>query len=501
MKTIISIILVLTITSVLGQNLRVLEVSNSELGPNLQWFTTGDELQARPFTVWRTTVDGDAFDTIQTLTYIDNRKQDTLIYTVKDTTLTEKGIYRYYVKLLLEDGKEEFSPIVYGHNMGFIQNPRVISMDVVSSKTQKAIDISWQLTNNFSVRSLSLFRSSHAEKDFVKIAELAGDATSYSDMVPLSNHNYFYFLLIADFFGYQQPSVPVPGFCLFEQQPYPPQYLSVQNQNDKINLSWQNVERNLSGYQVFRSIADEPFVPLHVMQTSNELEVSFVDSLSAAFSESSMLRYYIINFSDSYTKSNPSDTVSVYFKKQELPLPPDQFDAIVLDNGSVKLIWERNKSRGVIGYNVYLTEPEQKLLNNDLISANTNYLIDSTMHTSGVYSYAIEAVGEGQQVSDLKAMATVKILTPYYHLVVDMIQSGETADLSWKAFSTDAIKNISLYRQEDEQTPVLLKQFENVDATYKDNKLTSGKSYYYMFYGELKNGEKVLLNDHLSINF
>lgn len=500
MKTIISILLVLTTTIVVSQNLKVYKVTNGDERPKLEWYTTGVDQESYPFSVWRATVDSDVFDTIHTLSFIDKHIKDTVIYTVIDTTLIEKGIYRYYISLDTREGTTVSSPLVYGHNMGFIQNPQVISMDVVSSKTRKAIDISWQLTNNFSVRSLSLFRSSHAEKDFIKIAELDGKATSYSDMVPLSNHNYFYFLLIADFFGYTQPSVPVPGFCLFEQQPYPPQHLSLKNQNDIINLSWQNIERNLSGYQVFRSIADGPFVPLHVMQTSNELEVSFVDSVSVGILKSSMIRYYVLNFSDSYTESNPSDTVSVYFKKKELPLPPDQFDAIVLEDGRVKLIWERTKSRSIIGYNIYLTAPEQKLLNNDLIPANTNYFTDSTMHTSGLYSYAIEAVGEGQLVSELKAMATVNILTPYYHLVVDMKLTDKIAELSWKAFSTDAVKNISLYRQEDEQTPVLLKQFDNVDAIFKDDKLASGKSYYYMFYGELKNGEKVLLNDNLGVN-
>lgn len=498
MKTIISIILVIISTSVLSQNLSVYKVTNNSENPKLQWYSTGEDQEARKFTVWRSKIDGDKFENIQTLAYINNHLQDTLLYTVKDTTLIEKGIYRYYIQFQTEEAHGALSPMVYGHNMGYIPAPRVLSMKVESSKERKAIEISWELNNDFSVNSLTLFRSSHYNKDFVKIADLSGDASSYSDLVPLSNHNYFYFILISDFFGYQQPSVPTPGFCSFRQKTRPPQNLQLESDKSLTKLNWLNVEDNLSGYQVFRSIGKKSFRALHVMQTSKESYVQFTDTLPNNLSESSMVRYYVINYSDSYTQSNSTDTVSFYHKVIPTPMPPEDFEAILIEDHHIKLIWDKNQQEDIKGYNIYITQPNQIKLNKELIPAFKNYFSDTTTHGSGTVIYAIEKVNNKGMISEFRSIASVNILPPYYHLVVDMHPLSKATELTWKALSTSNIKKIYLYRQEDENEAILLKEFKNEDTNFTDHKLGKGKTYFYFFYGELSNGEKILLNDHLS---
>ncbi len=385
--------------------------------------------------------------------------------------------------------------------MGEIANPRLVKFDINSSKTQKAIELNWQLNHNFSVRSLSIFRSSHYEKDFVKIAEVASDATSYIDLVPLSNHNYLYFILIADYFGYQHPSPPTPGFCSYKQKPYPPQNVKMNQEDSVVKLTWTNIQDNLSGFKVYRSLGKEAFSPLHVMQTSNKQKEQFTDSIPSDLIESSYIRYFVENYSDSYETSQPSDTLSIFIEKKILIAPPKVFDALKQDNNQIKLIWSRPKNNGVIGYNVYRTHPTNKKLNTVLIPKHQNYLLDSTSYKSGQYMFEVESVGKDNQVSEFRMKTGTMVLSPYYHLVVDTKKTPTAFELIWKAYPTKQIESIRLYRQEEEQTPVLLKNYKNVDTTFIDSKLTKGKSYYYSLYAELVTGERVILNDKISVRF
>ncbi len=500
-KIILSIIIIGTLNQLYCQDLQVYKVENSFNNPKLIWYKTGKDVEVEKFSVWRTSLAENSFENIQTLHYTNSQKNDTLLYTVLDTTLTKKAIYKYYISMEEKNKKSITSDIAYGHNMGTIPSPRLKVLKVNSSKTKKAIDLSWQLNHNFSVRTLSIFRSSHHEKDYVKIAEVAGDATSYTDHVPLSNHNYFYFILIADYFGYQHPSPPTPGFCSFKQKPYTPQNLKLKKSENTVVLSWENLSDKLSGYKAFRSVGKEDFRALHVMQTANKLKESFTDILPEASETASLIRYYVINYSDSYVESNSSDTLRVSIEKRISLAPPKEFDALKQDANQIKLVWSKPKNTDVIGYNVYLTNPMNKKLNAALISKNHNYFIDSTSYKSGQYMFEVESVGRNNQVSEFRMKTGTTIFSPNYHLVVDTKKTTTAFELIWKALPTQQIKNIKLYRQEEEQTPVLLKNFNNVDTIFIDSKLTKGKSYYYSLYAELVTGERVILNDKIAVRF
>lgn len=93
------------------------------------------------------------------------------------------------------------------------------------------------------------------------------------------------------------------------------------------------------------------------------------------------------------------------------------------------------------------------------------------------------------------------IFSPNYHLVVDTKKSKTAFDLIWKTLPIEQIERISLYRQEEEQTPILIQKFDNKDTKYRDSQLTKGKSYYYTFYADLVTGEKTVINDKISVRF
>lgn len=494
-------IIIIFSTQVYCQNLRVYKVENLGNSPKIEWYQTGKDINSKDISIWRTSLSENSFDSIQTINYVNRQKKDTLLYTIIDTTLTKKAIYKYFIRLKEIDKKSNASDIAITHNMGNIASPKVVLFNVTSSKTKKAIELNWELNNDFSVRTLSIFRSSHHEKGFVKIAELGKDETSYIDNVSLSNHNYFYFIQIADYFGYQYPSPATPGFCTFKQKPLSPKNLEIKKTNNEVELSWKNLESSLSGYKVYRSIGKEDFKPLHVMQTSNKLNETFVDKLPTKVKDYNNIRYYVVNTGDSYLDSNTSDTLSVFIEHNIKPVPPKEFDAVKQENNQVKLLWSLPNQHEIIGYNVYLVKPKLQKLNTEIIPRLQNYFLDENMRQSGQYQYAIESVNNLNQISSYRTKTSTSILSPYFHLVVDTQATKETFQLQWKQLNTKLINNIKLYRQEEEQTPKLLKQFENVDTTYTDNQLIKDRAYFYSFYAELVNGENVLLNDRIAIKF
>jgi hypothetical protein len=498
----ILVLLVLAISyQCFAQDLKVLKVENVKENPLLKWFVKGNDLKAKKFEVWRASLKEKKFDRIQTLHFVDTHKKDTLVYTVLDTTLTKKAIYQYYIKLKSNnESKQIVSQVVYGHNIGYIPNPMIISFNITSSKTEKAINLNWKLNYNFSVRSLSVFRSSHNERDFIKIAELKSNETHYTDYVPLSNHNYFYFILIADYFGYQHPCAPTPGFCTYKVKPFKPIDFTLEKVDNKVKLAWKNIKNDLSGYVVYRSINNNKFSPLHVMQTANNKKEVFYDSIPKNDEVDLKLKYFVVNIGDSYLESTTSDTLSLFIDKHLKLLPPKEFRAFSKENNQIKFIWSLTKNNRIMGYNIYQIYPVKKKINRKIIPRINNYYSDSIFYKSGKYQFAIESIGRENEKSKLKAKTSISILSAYHHLVVNLQQYKDKVIIKWKELPSDKIKSISLYRQEEENKPILIKKYNNIDAKYEDTQLKKDKVYFYSFYADLVSGEHILLNNNISVN-
>ena len=496
-KLIIMLLLLPMFQSIVAQELKVYKTKSYGKRPRLIWYRTGNDSIHKNFTVWRADLKSKKFDSIHTAHFV-MVKKNSVRYVVIDTTLTKKAIYRYYIQVRDKNNKILTSPIALGHNLGRIPKPRVVRISAEQDKDKKAITLHWKLNYNFSVRSISLFRSSYGDKNYVKIAELGGDATAYTDIVPLSNHNYYYFLLIADYFGYETPSPYYPAFTLFKQKAIPPQNLSYTKNENSVELHWTNTEKTLSGYQVFRSIDDNDFVALHKMQNTNKQEVKFVDKIDNNL-KGRQLRYYIVNYSDSYVRSETSDTLSVFFVKIQNPLPPKELNVIKQDDNRLKLIWTLPKDKNIAGFNVYLEKPKFRKLNDKLVPSTKNYFLTDKVFGKGNYTFSVETIGANKLKSELKTMASINILSAYAKLIVDMKQTKNGIVLSWKKYPDTRLDKILLYRQSGNNNPKLLKSFSNSDEIYTDKNIKNKTLYYYTFYGKLTTGETLPLNEGFSV--
>ena len=497
MKKYILIISLFFMYNAFAQKINVYQAKSAKY-PKLTWFRTGNDTLYREFSIYRANLKDKKYQKINTLQYLLTGKKDTVQYLVVDTTLTKRAMYQYFIKVKTAKGDSLTAPAMYAHNLGYVDPPRVVRMDATGQKDQKTIKITWQLNYNFSVRKLTLMRSSYHEKGYEKVAELPAEATGYTDFVPLSNHNYFYFLLIADFFGYQYPSVPVPSYTLYKTQAKSPQNLSLHQEGHRIKLTWQNVDKLLAGYRVFRSLNGGDFRPLHPMQTSNNLKESYVDNIPEGVTRAG---YYVINYSDAYTPSQPSDTLSVFFQTVKPLAPPTAFDIIKTDENHIKFLWTLPQNQSVSGYRIYMESPRKKLLTTKDLPGNATWYDDMTTYKTGTYVFAIKSIDAKGNESAYALKNQVQITAPYIKLVADARKTSTGLRLEWKKLPDTNIKKISLYRQSNDKNRKLLKIFANKDTVYWDKNTRKGEAYLYSFEVETTSGEHLPVQSNLSVSF
>ena len=499
MKHILLILVVFWLNTMYAQ-INVYETKSYGKRPKITWFRTGNDTINRDFSIYRADLKSKKFRKINTQKFLLTYKKDTVLYLVVDTTLVKKGMYQYYIKVKPEKGDSLTSTAAYAHNLGVIAPPRVMKMDAVGQTDKKSIKITWQLNYHFSIRKLTLMRSSNHEAGYVKVAELPADATEYTDFVPLSNHNYFYFLIIADFFGYQYPSVPVPSYTLYKSQAIPPQNFDLKQEQNKVVLSWQNADKNLSGYRVYRAINGKDFRPLHTMQTSASLNETFTDKL-ADNPNLKRVDYYVVNYSDAYVPSKTSDTLTAYFTPKYKIIPPDDFDIVKVSDDQIKFLWTIPQKSNVKAYRIYMEKPVKKLISQTDISGNKTYFEVPTHYAPGTYLFAIKSLGKDGKESTFATTSSVQIFPPYINLVVRMKKEKKQVRLQWKALSDRKIQKIILYKQKGNQPKKILKSFANKDMKFVDKQVVKGSAYHYTFVAKTLSGALIPLQTNLTISF
>jgi hypothetical protein len=419
---------------------------------------------------------------------------------VFDTTLTEKAIYLYYVKIK-SGGKTFVSSMAMAHNFGIIPPPQITSFKATPLTDRKAVRLEWQVSSPRLINSLTLYRSRSYDTGYVKVGDFAADITTFTDVIPIANEPWFYYLEIHNWFGGTSQSVRVPAFATFAEKPIPPQNVHSHFKNDTVFIDWKNVSRNIIGYRVYRSVDDKPFMQLHEMQPGVKEKMFFTDT-GKEVSKAIKLRYYIRNVSDGFVESNSSDTVNFYLPEHKPVFPPDEADYVVLPDKTIKLLWIPPKKGLTLAYNVYLTDENGKKTKLNKYPLAQNSFSDTVYRKAGKYIYEIEGIGINGKYSGNKTQISVYRYNSDLHVIIDIKRYKEGLSISWRKPLNPHIKKILLYKQSGNNKPLLFKQFtENTDKTVYDNEVQYGNGYQYILKAELDNGDTTVLNDGVQIIF
>lgn len=478
-----------------AQNIRALQSINDGKYPRLKWYSTGIQ-DSSMFSVYRTGLEKIDFKPILSLqgTFI---KGDTLIYWVVDTTLTEKALYKYFITLPYNKDTVTRSEILYGHNMGPLPSPQVINFKATSAEDRKALDLNWKLNYNFTVNTLSIYRSTKYDDGYELIANVSGDTESYTDPVNIANEAYYYFIIVHDFFGYQRPSVRIAGIATHKEKPFPPQNVKIKNEDNQAKLTWNRVGNNIVGYQVYRQINDfGNYYLISNLFYTPEKEVSYIDSTIKAF-ENKDLRYYVVSVSDGFVESNPSDTLSLHVQGDILKAAPQECDYVIDSLDRTMLIWTSQENDAeVTGYNIYRSSGngENVKLNQQLIPFNVNYFVDTDNTQTSEYIYEIETVSITNTPSATRAIARVNRQHMPQHLILSLNKTNKGVLIQGVPLSGTNIKEIVLFKQTNSGVPKQVTKLKPDNIKYTDINVKPGEIYNYSAIAVLKDNTKETVN-------
>lgn len=471
--------------------------------PRVEWYLAGT-YDSIPFDVYRGIAGDENFVKIKPVK-LQRLQSDTTILVVFDTTAKVKGVFRYYIDIVLNN-KIYRSELMFAHTHGYLAPPQVTSFTATSSKEQKAIVLKWQLSDPGTVLGLSLYRSASYDGDYELVARLPGDANTYTDEVPVSNEPWFYFIQIRDFFGYQPPSPRIHGFAHFSEVPYPPQNFAVQYASKGNTIRWRGVGDNIIGYHLYRKVYERAGFARIYSQIPVAGEWNSITDTVPLPEGCTKVLYYATALSDGYAESAPGDTVVVDLSLFQPVSPPRELEAIAEGGGGVLLIWTaQEREPAVAGYNLYRMVLNRDAvlnvmrLNTNLIPVSLNYFTDTTAKQWTHYQYTVESVNHAGNTSSMRTATTFLSDPADLVLLLSATQEKSGITLHWVALSDPNIIKLHFYRQAGDASPVKLTTQPNESGSWTDKKVNPGTSYIYRVDAEYKNGSVITVNDGLLV--
>lgn len=403
-----------------------------------------------------------------------------------DTSLQAYGAYHYRVQLNDIFGNKDTSVYYFeGSNIPKEFVPEVSDVKITSTPDKRALQVDWNVSAPERVQSITLYRSREYEGPYRVAGVFNGKDKSYTDVVEEANELYFYSFEVKDIFGHFTRSIRYHSVYEGNSVPMPPADLTLAESTEGPRLAWSASDRITRGFYVFRREGlNGTFEQISPIILVKDGKGAYLDS--ARLSPEYNYFYAVKSESDTYTQSVFSDTLlyqsvpdagSAYLK------PP--YDIHISYDGKVAhLTWENvhEDYPEVLGYQVYRrSEKGDELLTPGPLPFSQNMYLDSAFNGALQLSYVIVSV-DVKGKPGVKSLPVSLDLAGAYILVPD--ETGFTADakgitLKWTAVSTEQVKNIKIYRAEDDGKIQLVSTLDPAKKEYRDIAVKKGKSYTY----------------------
>ncbi len=405
-----------------------------------------------------------------------------------DTTLRDFSAYNYQIRIGDIFGNLDSTTHRFEANnvpQQLVSLPEKIS--VVAQKEQRNLLISWSLLQKQNLQSLKLFRSRDFDKDYRLIATIDPSEMVFEDKIEVANELYHYYFEATDLFGNTNRTFKFKGIYDQHTAPKKPTNLTVKKAEKGVELSWETSESFIRGYYVYRRkgkngefLQVSPFIKVEKNQPI------YIDTGQL---ESEMTYFYSVKSeSDTYDKSPFSDAVSYQTEANAKanPLkPPFDLNVMFRDN-KLMLTWENLNTTipQVLGYQVFRKGNNQtayQLLTPKPLSFRQNYYQDSTFLSEGIYQFVVVSTDLRNNFSEQSQPAILDlnnrfVMTPE-NVGVEVLSNE--IKLKWTSIETDRIKNLKIYRAEENADYKLISTIQKDKLSYSDTSISKGKSYKY----------------------
>jgi len=296
-------------------------------------------------------------------------------------TRRNPGVYQYRIEVKGDAQSDQNSAAwAYAYSPDVI--PVAGEFKVQSAKGSNAVLLTWQIADAYMVNSIVVQRSRKKDTGYKPIATLKGNETNYTDRVNDANEAFFYRIDMIPHHServYQSASVFImPDFTI---NPAKVQNIKAGQINKQIIVSWQSDDEYSRAFYVFkRSQNQGDFIPASLAITAGKTKKYQWADTASTLSNNMMYQYIVLAESNSFHKSQPSDTVTVSYRNKNMPLnAPQDLRILTVNDTTYHLVWSTDslQNENYSGFQVYLkrrNDNDYRLIPNGMVTSNLNYV-------------------------------------------------------------------------------------------------------------------------------
>lgn len=452
----------------------------------LRWFVT-EQRGLNFFQVYRRVFGlGDFEPVIATKGF--STSGDTIWMIVADSLITVPAIYEYYiVPMDIYGNRGPVSEVAVAGTTGGSLSLVPEYFNARGGESNHEVILSWKLSGNRYMRGIEVYRSFSYDDGYISVALLSAADSLYTDIIPVANENFYYYLLVKGPGETTYSTARVSAmFRNAGEKPLPPEEIDAETVPGGVKIYWSYYEPHARGFFVYRYV----YETAEYMQISGLIPAgeggiySFIDSADYLLGND-IYRYAVRTVNDVELISDFSESASAspgIYAEVGSPVNP----RITRISSGLMLLWDdlRDSESVLLGYKVYRrSNPDETwhLLPGDTLRADRNYYTDTLLTAGASYSYAVSAIDfygneSAKSIPVTFITETVRFMSPS---ITGVVSTPEGIMLSWGQITDAEVTRVRIYRSQPGGESAVIATVERAAEQYLDRSAAEGELYIY----------------------
>jgi fibronectin type 3 domain-containing protein len=416
-----------------------------------------------------------------------NISQDTIYLIAADTAIQTPSLYEYYIMPLdIYGNSGPESEVASAGTLGSVGYAVPDYFNARGGEKDHQVELSWKFNETEYLRSIELYRSKSYDDGYIRIARLSPKDTSFTDIVPVANENFWYYLITGGPNGNSLPSAKVSAmFRNSGEKPLPPEETGAESINNGVMVYWSCQEPYAKGFYVYRYVYETAeFEQVSGLIPAGAEIYSFADT-AGYLQGNEVYRYAVRTVNDVDQLSDFSETASASPGKKAAVGSPMNLRITRRDKG-ILLIWDdmRPTEPVLLGYKVFRKEDPDgryELLPGDTLKNDLNFYRDTTLMTGKRYRYTVTAIDfygneSPQSVSVLFVPEASTVIAPE---ILRAVNTKEGILVNWGQVTDEKAVSVKVYRSRPGMNPLPVITLQKTTDEYLDKSVSEGELYTY----------------------
>jgi len=411
-------------------------------------------------------------------------QNENLVLLAIDTIGKNPAWYEYEIAAVDAYGNEgEKQGHASGGNVEDYYAPPVTNFNAVNKGKNHEIKLSWRFENKKYLNGVSIMRSTQYDSGYKRIVTLPVNETEYTDIIPVSGENYYYYLLL-----HSANADPIPTTKIFAtyggvaEKPNPPTEIDASTILNGIKVFWKSEEPYVKGFYVYRrSNSFESFKQVSSLIIAGAITYSFADT-SLQLRSGEVYEYTVRTINEDNLLSSASDTVSANpGVKMKIAAPVNL--RYRLNDRQITIIWEDMSKwvNDLLGYKVFRKAGTGNFIRmaNDSLQPERNFFLDSTIQPGVDYSFAVSSldISGNESEKSIILIPAISDESPGAPSGIRVSQTENDVYITWGQITED-VTAIKIYRSEPGVPAKLIATISDADS-FTDKNVSKEKLYFY----------------------